>query len=242
MSNESNTPKIALFTALIAAQKAASAVEKGSKNTFHKYAYASAESIICEAREALSECGLAVITTDWLVRDERMHVVYLLVHGSGESMEFRTSTAVIPDKGRPLDKAEATALTYNLGYFLRGLLLLPRVEQGTQADERDDRNYDHSEKVRQDHAKKMLQEMRDREPRALPTVDEMGSSQDPQSIAYVPMQKDDPRIKYTELLVKLLPEDRKIVEEGMKKKSFTPASYEAAIKYMSDILENKDTQ
>jgi lysozyme len=43
---------------------------------------------------------------------------------------------------RPLDKAVATAMTYNLGYFLRGLLLLPRVEEGTDVDQRDDRTHE----------------------------------------------------------------------------------------------------
>lgn len=136
------TDKKEIYAALVKAQGIAQAVEKGSKNTFHKYAYASAESMIAEAREALFEAGLALVTQHWFIREERMCVGYLLVHGSGQSMEFQATSAIVPDKGRPVDKAEATALTYNLGYFLRGLLLLPRVEAGSQPDERDDRSYD----------------------------------------------------------------------------------------------------
>lgn len=142
MSEHNQESKAEIYTALIKAQSVAQAVEKGSSNAFHKYKYASAESMIGEAREALSAAGLALMTVHWFIREERMNVGYALVHGSGQMLEFQTSTAIIPDKGRPMDKAEATALTYNLGYFLRGLLLLPRVEPGTQPDERDDRDHD----------------------------------------------------------------------------------------------------
>jgi hypothetical protein len=132
-----------LATALIAAQKTAKAVGKDAENTFHHYAYASAEAVIAEARSALSGAGLAVVTASWHAMaspaGESLAVTYLLIHDSGESMSFVTETAVVPEKGRPLDKAQATALTYSLSYFLRGLLLLPRVEEGTDADQRDDR-------------------------------------------------------------------------------------------------------
>lgn len=131
-----------IYTALVQAQQSAQAVHKSSVNAFHHYKYSSAEAIIAEAREALSSAGLALLTTGWTpyaVGDSPgISVHYLLVHVSGESIQFSPCiTAVVPDKGRPLDKAQATALTYSLGYFLRGLLLLPRVEE--EVDQRDDR-------------------------------------------------------------------------------------------------------
>ena len=44
---------------------------------------------------------------------------------------------IIPEKGRPWDKAHAGALTSSLAYFLRDLLLMPRVEEGTDMDSGD---------------------------------------------------------------------------------------------------------
>jgi hypothetical protein len=44
------------------------------------------------------------------------------------------------EKGRPLDKALAGALTSSLGYWLRSLLLVPRDDE--EMDKRDDRAHD----------------------------------------------------------------------------------------------------
>lgn len=72
----------------------------------------------------------------------RLAVHYRLVHESGESLDFDPfSVPVLPEKGRPIDKAEAGARTYALSYFLRDLLLIPRVDEGTDVDQRDDREY-----------------------------------------------------------------------------------------------------
>jgi hypothetical protein len=153
--------KIGAFaTALVKAQTAARSVEKDSSNSFHRYKYASAEAIIDEARSALVAAGIACLSTGWNfvptaaehVRPRegkegkpapvvvgRVFVQYMVLHESGEWMQFEASTPVIPESGRPEDKAEATALTYNAGYFLRGLLMLPRVEEGSQVDDRHDR-------------------------------------------------------------------------------------------------------
>jgi hypothetical protein len=148
-----------LYPALVKAAASAQAVGKDAQNTFHRYAYASAESLLDEARTALTSSGLHAFPMGWVfdaaapdgvssITDDagrskvvgvigRVHVRYRLVHLSGEWMDFESSTPVIPEKGRPEDKAEATALTYNFGYFVRGLLMLPRVEAG-QVDERKD--------------------------------------------------------------------------------------------------------
>ena len=144
-----------LCAALVAAQAAARAVAKDATNTFHRYKYASAEAIIAEAREALSGAGLAFLTTGWQFAAAptgtdggfasgvvgRVEVSYRLVHMSGETIELASSTPVIPEKGRPADKAEAAALTANLANMLRGLLLLPRDDDQAAIDARDDRNY-----------------------------------------------------------------------------------------------------
>jgi hypothetical protein len=136
-----------LYAAMVQAQRIAQAVAKQSTNTFHRYKYASAEALIEEGRSALSEAGLALLTTTWSVtptvddgiaRSSVLRVTYLLVHTSGQHLQMVTETSIIPEKGRPQDKAEATALTYNLGYFIRGLLLLPREDESASVDQRRD--------------------------------------------------------------------------------------------------------
>jgi len=137
-----------MAAALVAAQRHAQAVAKASKNSFHGYKYASAEALIEESRAALGEAGLAVMPVNWVVVPvtdlegvkSKVQVTYMLVHESGASVTATTETSVLPEKGRPQDKAEATALTYNLGYYLRGLLLLPREEESS-VDARDDRQF-----------------------------------------------------------------------------------------------------
>lgn len=150
--------KPGLASALVAAQKLAEAVEKDARNNFHNYAYASAEAIIAEARSALSAAGLAVLPLSierdsdardhvwmgegddaWISQPRRIKATYRLLHESGESMDFWSTTPVIPEKGRPEDKAEFGARTENLGYALRDLLLLPRVKEEIPSG-RDDRN------------------------------------------------------------------------------------------------------
>jgi hypothetical protein len=135
------TPGATLCKAMLAAQKQAQAVDKGSVNSFHRYKYASAEAIIAEARQALTSAGIVVSAIGWSSDGNRVAVKYLVAHESGECIVSTCSTAVVPDKGRPLDKAESTALTYNLGYFLRGFLLLPRVDPSAEVDSRDDRRH-----------------------------------------------------------------------------------------------------
>ena len=142
-----------IYAALAMAQAEASAVGKRSRNEHHRYSYASSEDVIAEASGALSACGLAFVcvsahcealcesestdgdgvirrATQWQVR-----CMYLLVHSSGESLEVSSSTPILPEKGRPLDKALATAKTYDLAYTLRSLLLLPRLDPREIAEE-----------------------------------------------------------------------------------------------------------
>jgi hypothetical protein len=150
-----------LFAALAQAQATAGAVGKASQNQHHKYSYASSEAIIGEAREALSACGLALFCSSAVVSllcdietsDQESGVVrrssqwqvectYTLVHSGGDSLAIVSHTPVLPEKGRPLDKAVATAKTYDLAYSLRSLLLLPRVDPRELAEEPVDQRRD----------------------------------------------------------------------------------------------------
>jgi len=147
-----------LAAALVDAQGKASWVGKDATNQFHRYQYASAESVIAEGRAALNSSGLALDSSEWRFEEApasheergedgkrqpqpigRVVVHYLLVHKSGACKSWESSMAVIPEKGRPADKAECAALTANLAYTLRGLLQIPRGDDpGTGVDERDD--------------------------------------------------------------------------------------------------------
>jgi hypothetical protein len=64
---------------------------------------------------------------------------FLLLHTSGEERVLSTSWPVVPDKGRPLDKATASAATTSLAYLLRDLLLAPRVDPSDDLAGREDR-------------------------------------------------------------------------------------------------------
>lgn len=140
--------KKSLYAALLEAQRAAKSVEKASKNEYAKYKYAKAEDIIDEAKSALNAAGLVCFCTGWKRADtvnasgvvhEKLLINYILAHPeTGDVAAYDVEQSVVEGTQRPADKAEATALTYNLGYFLRGLLMLPRVEEGTDVDQRDD--------------------------------------------------------------------------------------------------------
>lgn len=155
-------PPPKLCKALVAAQAVAKAVSKNAENKFHRYKYASAEAVIEEAKECLAQADLGILATDWYLggapfeRVEvgkngkktvsvagRIFVSYLIIHGeSGESLRVRSSSPVVLESGRPEDKAEFGALTQNLAYTLRAVLLLPREDESTSVDTRDDRARD----------------------------------------------------------------------------------------------------
>lgn len=137
-------PKDKLFAALVGAQKSVEAVHKRSLNKFHGYSYASAEDIIAEARDALNENGLAFSATGSTLHKQEgaltLSVDYVLAHASGQHACFHGCVPVIPDKGRPEDKAVFAAMTEGLAYQLRGLLLIERTNESTPSA-RDDRGY-----------------------------------------------------------------------------------------------------
>ena len=127
-----------LAPALLEAQRKAQVVTKGARNRHQGYDYASAEAIIGEARAALNAACLVVLTLGWRALDDRVLVTYVIMHSSGQHLRCECSTPVLPGKGRPEDKAEFASITANLAYFLRGLLLLPRLDENA-IDQRDDR-------------------------------------------------------------------------------------------------------
>jgi hypothetical protein len=137
-----------LAAALAKAQSRCRAASKDSRNDFHKYKYASAEAIMEEAKIALADCELSVIPLGHEMRVSgngsaafyEVHRQFLIAHSSGECLTLPFPWPVCPDRGRPLDKALAGAMTTSLAYFLRDLLQMPRVDPSEQhMDSRDDR-------------------------------------------------------------------------------------------------------
>ena len=142
--SEGNVMPAEIAKALVIAQAKMRRVGHDSSNEHHRYKYTSAEAILEAVRGPMEEAGLALLQLGWDAYQadgvSRLRVRYLLTHSSGASWEVPSSTIpVLPDKGRPWDKAEATALTYSLGYTLRGLLRIPRWGTDDDVDQRDDR-------------------------------------------------------------------------------------------------------
>jgi hypothetical protein len=134
-----------LAAAIVAAQRALPGVLKDAANSFHRYRYVSSENMIRECRAALHEAGLALVPVSETMRPAPdlasfgaaavLCASWELFHGaSGESTPMAFEWPVVPEKGRPLDKALASARTTGLGYLLRDLLLAPRVDHEDDMD------------------------------------------------------------------------------------------------------------
>lgn len=130
--------------AIFAAQKEIDAVGKSSRNDFHKYSYVSAESMIAACRPVLHAHGLLVQRDAFSLdmAEGRLESSFIVKHlPSGEARGYTFPWPFIAEKGRPIDKALAGALTVSMNYFLRDLLLVPRMDE-SEMDRRDDRDYE----------------------------------------------------------------------------------------------------
>lgn len=153
-----------VFAALIEAQKSIRGIVKTGRNSFQKYTYATTESMITECREALHSAGLTLVVLesriDEAVAPNIPHAdllklgkgkesistfaaavsptvlrkKYALLCADGSSLEMRQDWPVFVENGRGPDKAVAAAVTASLGYFLRDLLLIPRVDDSDELD------------------------------------------------------------------------------------------------------------
>lgn len=140
-----------VYERLAKAQANLKAVGKGSTNKFHGYSYTSAEDMLTACRAALLDAGLVCTRDGWSV-EEIAGTLYVkaagtlqCVGGSKSDLTAVSSTfvyPVVPGNGRPIDKAISAALTTGLSYWLRDILMLPRID-GLEVDQRDDSNYQH---------------------------------------------------------------------------------------------------
>ena len=131
----SGCPKLAGALALTRAR--CKGTSKDSTNVHHNYRYASADEVIATASAALAGSGLALIRAEELsVVGADQHAFYaldrvlILSHSSGEFVALEVKNwPVILERGRPLDKAYAIALTSSLAYKFTDLLQMPRGDQ-----------------------------------------------------------------------------------------------------------------
>lgn len=118
---------------LLKAQQAIESVDKSSRNDYNSFNYTSAETMITDCRVALHKQGLLVTRNGWRIINEPdatpvVEAVYVLAHKDGHSVVCATQYPILAKKGMPEDKALNASLTTGLNYFLRDLLLVPRVE------------------------------------------------------------------------------------------------------------------
>lgn len=139
-----------LVTALHAAQWDAKRIDKDSKNTFSNYDYTSAESMMSMWTEISGRHGLALFPLELNIRytpgdPPTLQTAWLLSHLGGEDRTLTMEWPVVTGKGKPLDKAIASARTSSLGYLIRDLLVAPRVNP---TDDMDHTKWSNTEKKR----------------------------------------------------------------------------------------------
>lgn len=138
---------VEIAKALVICQGLMRRVGQDGDNQFHRYRYTSCENILESVREPMRQAGLALLQVPVSVErssyegaPNRLVMQYYITHESGAVWTMPlTSTPILAEKGRPEDKAEATAMTYSLGYMLRGILKIARWGADDDVDQRDDR-------------------------------------------------------------------------------------------------------
>jgi hypothetical protein len=145
----------ALDAAIIKAITGARSIEKDGRNEHSRYNYAKADDIIEEAREALAAAGVLVSTLNqwdgefralnWQGQPDNSRQYLVLFKAShpesGQWRIYRRFCTYSDRKGTPWDKGLLGCQTTVLAYFLRDLLLLPRVDESIQPDQRNDTNH-----------------------------------------------------------------------------------------------------
>lgn len=137
---------------MIKAQIDAEKVEKTgfnqqyAKGVDKKPNYARMDELIRVGREAFNKNGLALFSKNdepKTIGDKLfVRFEYVVIHENGGTVEFVRHWPVVEDRGKPMDKAYATACTNFLGYAYRDILGLERVEAGTEMDDSDDSKHD----------------------------------------------------------------------------------------------------
>ena len=142
-----STPE--LQAALARAQAAVGSVGKDGTNTQRGYRYATTEAMIRGSRQHLAAHGLAFLCSWSQALPEvaagdigkqhvaaRVTIDWALAHEAGGQIVGTATMDAIGSPARPPDKAVAAAVTYGLGFVLRGILLLDRADEDEHAPDR----------------------------------------------------------------------------------------------------------
>ena len=127
--------KTTLSTALAAAQASADRIDKDSRNDFARFDYTSAESMMAMWTVIGEAHGLSLYPAALNIEGGVLRTCWILEHAeSGGTREIRMDWPIVEAKGKPMDKAVASARTSSLGYLIRDLLIAPRVHPTDDMD------------------------------------------------------------------------------------------------------------
>ncbi len=140
-----------IYKALALAHQSLLSVAKDAVNHYSKYRYTSSEAMVSRARKALLDHALVAGRSGWTYSDisgtadevaAKVKSRFFLFHTeSGEQLTEEVEFPAIAKKGTSLDKAVAASLTTALSYWLRDLLLIPRIDEPISMNSRDDRTH-----------------------------------------------------------------------------------------------------
>ena len=127
--------KTTLATALAAAQASADRIDKDSRNDFARYAYTSAEALLSMWTKIGEAHGLSLYPAALNIEGGVLRTCWILEQAESEgTREIRMDWPIVEAKGKPMDKAVASARTSSLGYLIRDLLIAPRVHPTDDMD------------------------------------------------------------------------------------------------------------
>ncbi len=131
--------ELTLVRALHAAQWEARSISKDSRNSFSSYDYTSAESMMRMWTDISGRHGLALFPLELAVKyapgdPPILCTTWILSHIRGEDRTLTMDWPIVTGKGKPMDKAIASARTSSLGYLIRDLLIAPRVHPTDDMD------------------------------------------------------------------------------------------------------------
>lgn len=135
-----------VMQALLKAQKSIGGVSKDKVNAHSHYKYTSTEHLVSVARRVLIENGLVVGRRNWSFEQNAADSELLKVRStlfishpeSGEGFDETVEFPAIIRKGTSFDKAVCASLSTALAYWLRDILLLPRIDDSYSMDRRNE--------------------------------------------------------------------------------------------------------
>ena len=127
--------KTTLATALAAAHASADRIDKDSRNDFARYDYTRAEALMAMWTKIGEAHGLSLSPAALNIEGGVLRTCWILEHAESEgTREIRMDWPIVEAKGKPMDKAVASARTSSLGYLIRDLLIAPRVHPTDDMD------------------------------------------------------------------------------------------------------------